>query len=375
MRILHICSYYIGNKLYRNLIKHLSFSGIEQEVFIPIRDKNHFGKNQLPSEFKLVNYYYRNILKNYDRILFHNKMNKQMKEIEKIILSNKTIDFIHAHTIFSDGGTAYKIYKKYGTNYIVNVRNTDINIFYKYGIHLRPLMYKILLNASSIVFISHAYKQKMFSILPDHICNKIRDKSYVIPNGIDDYWHDNAVLRRQFNTPNEINLLFIGRLDKNKNLGAVFKSCAKLYNEGFNISLQVVGKGPLENKYRKLCKELNIDKQVTFHGYITDKEQLSKTMDKCDIFVMPSFKETFGLVYIEAMSRGIPVIYTRGQGIDGFFKSGEVGFSVNPSDTDDIIKAIKEIKDNYNNISCNCRENVKLFKWDTITPKYRSLYK
>ena len=95
---------------------------------------------------------------------------------------------------------------------------------------------------------------------------------------------------------------------------------------------------------------------------------------KSDIFIMPSRYESFGLVYGEAMSQGVPVIYTKGQGIDGYFKEGEVGYSVNPKDISDIVKKIEMIIHNYNKISKNCYSLVDNFSWEKITKTYHSIY-
>ena len=75
------------------------------------------------------------------------------------------------------------------------------------------------------------------------------------------------------------------------------------------------------------------------------------------------------------MSQGVPVIYTKGQGIDGYFKDGEVGYSVNPKDISDIVKKIKIIIYNYNNISKNCYNLVEKFSWDKIAKIYYNIYK
>lgn len=160
MKVLHLSSYYITNKLYMNLFKQLSTEGLEQHVFIPVKSSGSIGVNQLPAENKTVHYHFKHMIKPHDKFLFFHKINKQMKEIEKDILSQNQIDIIHAHTIFSDGGCAYKIHKKYNIDYVVSVRSTDINFFYKYGIHLRPFMYKVLLNAKNVVFISDAYQKR-----------------------------------------------------------------------------------------------------------------------------------------------------------------------------------------------------------------------
>ncbi|WP_173107701.1 glycosyltransferase family 4 protein [Bacillus sp. KH172YL63] len=356
-----------------NLFKRLANKRIEQDVFVPIKDEEHSGSNQLPLEYQTVHYYYKNIVKKHDKFLYHNKISKQMKEIEKS-LDPKEIDFIHAHTVFSDGGTAYKLHKKYGTDYIVSVRNTDINFFYKYAIHLRPFMYKILKNAKAVVFISHAYKQKTLDLLPEKVLSEIREKCHVIPNGADDYWHDQALSEGRIKESSNVRLLFIGLIDENKNLGTVIKACEKLIKDGVNASLEVVGNGPLEIQNKDLCKELGIQDHVVFHGYVKDQAKIQSIMNQSDIFVMPSYRETFGLVYIEAMSRGLPVIYSYEQGIDGFFKEGEVGYSVDPDQSETITEAIKKITQNYDEMSAKCVYESKQFNWDAVSNEYIKLY-
>lgn len=372
MKILHICSYYIGNELYSNMFRQLSIEGVHQEIFIPIKHNNQIGKNQLPDEIIDINYYYKPILKKHDRFLYHSKILKQKKEIEKVILNTNSIDFVHAHTVFSDGGTAYKLYEEYNIDYIINVRNTDINWYFKYAFHLRPFMYKVLLSAKKIVFISYAYKSNLLDLLPAHITEKVIDKCVVIPNGIDDYWHNQ--IKPAEKKPNDIfNLLFIGTLNKNKNLYKVLEACAILNRES-QVRLDVIGNGPDENEIFQYTKDLGIDSIVTFHGFIKSKSRICEIMDKNHIFVMPSYKETFGLVYIEAMSRGLPVIYSKGQGIDGFFQEGEVGFSVDPHKVEEIVSSIKKIVYLYDVIFRSCLEKAKVFSWASSCKSYQFIY-
>lgn len=89
---------------------------------------------------------------------------------------------------------------------------------------------------------------------------------------------------------------------------------------------------------------------------------------------MPSKKETFGLVYVEAMSQGLPVIYSKGQGFDGQFPEGYVGYHVKYNDVDEIVKKIKEILKNYNNMSINAAKSAKKFNWKDISKEYIEIY-
>lgn len=356
-----------------NLVRSISESGLHQEIFIPIRDKTHSGRNQLPSNKSIV-YHYNHILTKIDKFFFHKKLKKQVNELEKNILKEDKSYFIHAHTVYSDGGAAYILHKKYGFKYIVNVRNTDINVFYKYGIHLRKFMYEVLLKAEAVVCISYAYKAKLLSLLPKSILEEIEDKCLVIPNGVDDYWHLYSVFKEMKLNNKEISLLFVGLLDKNKNLGKVIFACNELKKQGYHVSLHVIGTGPLEDIYKKLSEKIGISENIVFYGFINDEKKIFEIMDECDIFVMPSYKETFGLAYIEAMTRGLPVIYSEGQGIDGFFEEGEVGFSVDPNNINMITESIKYILNNYSNISEQCTKRSKEFNWISSSNEYIKIY-
>ena len=90
---------------------------------------------------------------------------------------------------------------------------------------------------------------------------------------------------------------------------------------------------------------------------------------------MPSITETFGLTYVEAMSQGLPVIYSKGQGFDGRFKEGHIGYHVRSKDTKDIANKIIGITKNYKTISENCTKESLLFNWNEISTEYKEIYK
>ena len=89
---------------------------------------------------------------------------------------------------------------------------------------------------------------------------------------------------------------------------------------------------------------------------------------------MPSKYETFGLVYPEAMSRGLPVIYTKGQGFDKYFKDGEVGYPIQYDSVSEGVKVVIDIMSNYTFISNNAKDNSKRFSWDIISNDYKNIY-
>ena len=90
--------------------------------------------------------------------------------------------------------------------------------------------------------------------------------------------------------------------------------------------------------------------------------------------ILPAYTESFGLVYAEAMSQGLPVIYSKGQGFDSQFDEGYIGYSVDARSPEDVADAIIRILDGYAEISGRCAEASKKFMWNKIARVYDSTY-
>ena len=177
MRVLHICSYYLGSKLYENLFLNLE-NLIKNYVYVPV---NQNEKKEVLNRNVLIS----KVFTTLDRFFFFRKNKKILLDIEDKIRINE-FDLLHAHTLFTNGYVAYKIKKKYNKKYIVAVRNTDINIFFRYFFFLRKLGIKILENSEKIIFISHAAKSEVLKkYIPNYLKKEFEKKSIVIPNGID----------------------------------------------------------------------------------------------------------------------------------------------------------------------------------------------
>ena len=89
---------------------------------------------------------------------------------------------------------------------------------------------------------------------------------------------------------------------------------------------------------------------------------------------MPSITETFGLVYLEALSQGLPVLCSKGQGIDGFFPSNTVVELVNPLSIPDIARGIRCLMSKLDSVSSLQQDFLHPFLWSEIAKKYLSLY-
>lgn len=359
MRILQIANGYLDNRLYPLLFADLAAKGAEQTVFVPVSSRlaaSEEGNVHIVPCFDQL-----------DRALFFRKQKKMLSWLEKN-LNLQEFDLTHAHTVFSGGYAARQLQKQYGIPYIVAVRNTDVNIFFKYMVHLRKTGVDILRHASKIIFLSPAYREQ---VLRDYIPLKdleaIAAKSEIIPNGIAEIFFEQDAQPKTLE--GQLKLIQVGRLMKLKNPELTAKAAEILHGRGRDVSLTFVG-GVQDDLYHPL-----MDKDYVNWFDNCPQEQVIRHLQAADIFVMPSHIETFGLAYVEAMSQGLPVLYTAGQGFDGQFPEGEVGFAVSDSNPVQLADAIEKLVENYETLSKNAISGAKKFRWDTIGSRYMALYR
>lgn len=369
MRVLHINRNYISSPLHQTMIEHLDAIVSENFVFAP-SEKDEVMRIS-PNKNVIVS----RCFSRADRYIYDLKQFKIRRAIQKSV-DVGSFDIIHAYTLFTDGNCAMKLSQKYNLPYVIAIRNTDVNDFFRRLPFLRGRGIQIMEGAAAIFFLSKSYQDEvMLNYVPERLRKQFLKKSFLVPNGIDDFWIENAVSSIDDShlvriKQKQINLIYAGRIDKNKNIPTTIKALEMLCNKGWTTRLTVVGR--IEDQEEFNC--INKSPLVEYHP-ACDKEQLIHFYRENDIFVMPSFTETFGLVYAEAMSQGLPVIYTKGQGFDGQFAEGEVGYSVDSMSCNDVAKKIMSICRNYTIMSSNCSSAVKRFQWGMISKKYLNIYR
>lgn len=372
MKVLHICSDYSNQELYKQMILQISKEKFDQVVFVPVRSVKEINKNNINNN-NSIQIIYEHILKKYHRLLFNLKISQITKKIsETVDLCN--IGIIHSHFLFSDGAVALKLKRKYNIPYIVAVRNTDVNVFFKYMLHLRNQGLNILLNAEHIIFLTPSYVNIVVNnYVPSKFKKEIEQKIVIIPNGLNEFWLRNKAIKTK-KKKDLLSVLYVGDFTPNKNVISIIEAIEQLKKEGINIKLNLVGGGGPDSKLvidrLKICD----NKVIQYFARTSIKEELLNYFNDNDIFVMPSFKETFGIVYLEAMSQGLPIIYTKGQGVDGYFQRDSPGYAVNPYNINDIKQKILLAFDNIEELSINSLLHINAFSWDIISKKYRSLY-
>ncbi|EHO08780.1 hypothetical protein HMPREF9714_02151 [Myroides odoratimimus CCUG 12901] len=371
MRILHIANDYSGSKVYKELFTELDELGCVQLVYTAIRSEGLIDKNLILFKTKDSFIKYSNILNNYDRVDFFYKINKIFQNVSSLI-ENYQVDLIHAHTWFSDGAVAYKLFKKYNIPYTVTIRNTDMNVFYKYMFHLRGIAKNILMSAQKIIFVSDIYKDRFLNtVLFKRNSSFLFHKLTVLYNGIDDFWINNVKERHQYNCSSVFKLLFIGKFDKGKNVLNLIEALKILNKDKVHYTLTLVGGGGSDEK--KVLKAVEESNFISYLGAIYDKKELVKQFVSHEVFAMPSRAETFGLVYLEALSQGLPILNTINEGIYGMYCN--IGESVRYNDKKGIAIAISKLKKNYENYNFCGKSIVENHSWKLIAMKYFECYK
>lgn len=298
MKILNINSYYYSSSVHNQLQNILNKHDINTYTYVPVykgyipRDECKFDNEE--------NVYKSECFNRYDKFIFYLKHSKIFNDIKKHV---KISDYscLHAHSLFSNGYIAYKLYKKYHIPYVVTVRNTDINVFFKKAFFLRNLGRKIINNASQVIFLSNAYRDMLINqYVKVNKRQEVLNKSIVIPSGINDFWLDNKGTSKTYDKADELKLLYVGVINKNKNLYTTVKAIDVLVSKGMKVKYTVVGKISDEQAFNEI-------KDRPFVNYLPprNKEELLNIYRENHLFVMPSVVETFGLVYPEALSQGL----------------------------------------------------------------------
>ena len=158
---------------------------------------------------------------------------------------------------------------------------------------------------------------------------------------------------------------FAGRMNERKR---PLDALNAAHEAGYAVA--VCGDGPLKEAF---CAAMR--PQDRYLGRISGMDAMKAFYADCDVLLVPSSAETFGMVYLEAMSQGVPVLYTMGQGFDGQFPEGEVGYAVPCGDVRAQAQALGRVMQGYAERSKRCIEGARRYAWPRIAGMWMELYR
>jgi glycosyltransferase involved in cell wall biosynthesis len=170
-------------------------------------------------------------------------------------------------------------------------------------------------------------------------------------------------------------LITIGRIVKRKAIDVALNALAALDNK--RIKMFILGDGPEKEFLENLCRELEIEEQVMFLGFVDDETKYSY-LKNSDLFILTSLHEGFGIVFMESMYIGLPIVCTNHGGQVDFLKHEENALLINVGDIDACKKSIERFisdKGLYKKCSKNNLNDIKKFSAESVAGKYMDLFK
>lgn len=211
-------------------------------------------------------------------------------------------------------------------------------------------------------------------LVKDGIGDQYNKTVHEISPGVDSSWFNVVVQKKK----NISNLLYFGRVEHEKGIDILIKAFAALLQEFSSLKLHVIGEGNYLSFSKKMCRELGIRNHIIFYGW-KEKQEIQKIMSNCDLCILPSRIESFGLTIAEAMAGGIPVVSTKAGAVPEIIQDGKTGILAPPDDIKALKKAMIYALENRNEMQKRAKaaqEMVKkTFSWDLTAKTHVKIYK
>lgn len=322
-----------------------------------------------------------NIDKNINiKYLINDKPNKE--EIKEAIKKRKIKDlffqvFKAISILYKKKIKTIKAIKSLNSDYVITTRTYETKLVNKY---LRKS--NIIKIATDHNYPTTKYKQKLVKavsnfdkliVVNDEIrdlyANDLGDKVIAINNCID-------CISNKFHDYNNKNLIAVGRFSKEKGFSDLVDVMNILVKKDSNIKLYLIGDGEEYNNINNKINELNLCNNIVLTGYKNQKE-IEKYMLKSNVYLMSSYSESFGLVMLEAMNYGLPVVaFSSACGARVLLKN--TGTLINDRNKEEYANKVYEILSNkckIKELSEKSKNIVKNYSFNRIKEEYLNLLK
>lgn len=286
------------------------------------------------------------------------------KLLKKYFYDEK-FDLIHAHGSLPDDYAAKILAQQLNIPFIITVHGATVGSLFKRKAQFAKSK-AALLKANAVIAVSSKVEKRIKELVGRN------DNIYIIHNGFKPIENNETL-----HVHDGINILFGGNLIEQKGCEYLIKAFDELRKKYSDISLTIAGGGTEKKTLEQLVETLELTNKVFFKGFVKHDKML-KLMMECDIFILPSWNEALGIVYIEAMSLKKPTIGTFGEGIEDIISDGENGLLVEPKNVDSIVEKISILIENENlrkELGLKGYESVKELTWENNAKKTMQLYK
>ena len=199
----------------------------------------------------------------------------------------------------------------------------------------------------------------------------IKKNIHIIPNPIE---VENTTNSNKNKGSSTTKVFVACRIVNGKGVDVVCRA-AKKTNE--NVRIQIAGDGPERESLEQYVHKNGLSDRVSFTGWLTQLE-MNNAMESADVFCLPTQKDSFGMVFIEAMKHGLPIIASNWQAIPDVVPDGEVGILVDPTDENEVAQAINKLAEDADLRSYYSANSLRVVKErysiEAITPQLVNLF-
>ncbi|MBN2406654.1 MAG: glycosyltransferase [Elusimicrobia bacterium] len=312
-------------------------------------------------------------------ILFKNYLRRTVNEIKELNdmhkVELKNIRVIHAHKMSYEGAIAYEISREYGIPYVITMRQSDIKMW-KYRPDLRGYYGRILKNAEMIYLVSPWMRKRVLEWYGKKI-NNIDGKILLLGSIVDivKYRNNGQGVRRAYGDQKKF--LSVFKIKKNymkiKNVRRLLSAVKMARERNPGICLDITGEGNAVDDVKNMIKKYRLEAAVDVKVY-DNRNRMNNYAGDYECFIMPSYPETFGVAYVEALVSGLPIIYSKNTGIDGYF-GDDIGVKVDPFSVGNIADAVLRLSRESAQYKENVREflgknSLDIFSEEKVAGKY-----
>ena len=250
--------------------------------------------------------------------------------IAKALHREKPFDIVHAHMLPRDGHAGLLLARALGVPVALTVHGTDIFHYFIPGKEPWKRNIRIAQNVDALMAVSSLL---MSRVAPYRGEGRL---SRVVQNGVDLSLVPNGEKRK----PRSV--ISVGTLKARKCMDRTLEAFVRLADEYPDATLTIVGIGEMEEQLRARIGQLGLQSRITLTGGLPHEEVLRR-MAQSDLFVLPSWGEGYGIVYIEAMAAGCIAVGAKDEGIADTITDGENGFLVPAGDIDETERVMRQV--------------------------------
>lgn len=250
----------------------------------------------------------------------------------------RPFDLIHAQVAYPDGWAAARLVAEMGLPLVLTLHGQELQKIVNWSAKLRTLVKGTMAKAGAVVVPS----AKMLTLAEKH--GVIKSKLHLIYNGLDALANADLPQELQARIRDKQVLLSVCHLEREKGVQHNIEALASLKDQFPQLVYLVVGDGSYRPKLQELTQQLGVQDRVIFAGR-QPRDKVGGFYQVAHVFSMPSRDESFGIVYLEAMAAGLPVIGTQGEGIDPIITENGVGSLVQHGDVAGLAGEISNLLD------------------------------